>query len=105
MMLLSGGVTDKGRVRPTNEDHFAIDPDLRFCIVADGMGGHQAGEVASTLAVDSILDYLRAPHRSGWPFGFVPSMSESADLLRNAIYLANVRLLEKADNCSELAGM
>ena len=104
-MLLTSGVTDKGRVRPTNEDYFAIDPDLRLCVVADGMGGHNAGEVASTLAVGAILEYLRAPCRTGWPFGFEPSLSEAGNRLRTAIYLANSRVLEMADECPDYAGM
>ena len=50
-MLRAFGVTDRGHVRPTNEDCFGIDPDLQLCVIADGMGGHNAGEVASRLAV------------------------------------------------------
>jgi protein phosphatase len=104
-MLLTSGVTDKGRVRATNEDCFAIDLDLGLCVVADGMGGHNAGEVASTLAVDTILEYLRAACRAGWPFGFEPSLSEAGNRLRTAIYLANRRVLEVADECPDFAGM
>jgi protein phosphatase len=104
-MLLAAGSTDKGRVRAVNEDRFAIDSALRLCIVADGMGGHKAGEVASTLAIDAILDYLRAPRLLCWPFGFEPDVSETGNRLRTAIHLANVRLLELSDTCSEYAGM
>ena len=76
-MLRAQGVTDKGRVRQTNEDCFAIDERLGLCLVADGMGGHNAGEVASRLAVGAVVEYLReagllsepAGEASVWPFG------------------------------------
>ena len=50
--------TDVGRRRPHNEDNFLVDRDLGLCIVADGMGGHAAGEVASAMAVETIHDEL-----------------------------------------------
>jgi serine/threonine protein phosphatase PrpC len=58
--LQAYGLTDKGRVRPTNEDCFAIHEELGLCVVADGMGGHNAGEVAARLAVDAVVDFVRA---------------------------------------------
>ena len=53
------GRTDKGRIRPTNEDCFAIEPSLGLFVVADGMGGHNAGEVAARLAVAAVVDFVR----------------------------------------------
>ena len=47
MSATAYGLTDKGRVRPTNEDCFAIQEELGLCVIADGMGGHNAGEVAA----------------------------------------------------------
>lgn len=49
------GLTDSGRMRDQNEDHIAFAPEAGLAIVADGMGGHRAGEVASRMAVESIL--------------------------------------------------
>ena len=53
------GVTHTGRIRESNEDCFALDEDLQLYVVADGMGGHNAGEVAARLAVDSIVEFIR----------------------------------------------
>ena len=58
-MLRAYGSTDKGPLRPTNEDCFGIDEHLGLCILADGMGGHNAGEVAARMAVDAVTEYLR----------------------------------------------
>ena len=120
-MLRAYGVTAKGRVRPTNEDYFAIDEGLHLCVVADGLGGHNAGEVAARMAVDAVADHIAmcgagsgpqdgadstAPQRAGtWPFGFDPSFSHTGNLLRTAIHLANVQILEAAIGSDEYAGM
>jgi protein phosphatase len=61
----SAGVSDVGRKRPSNEDRIWIDDDEGLYLVADGMGGHQAGEVASALVVESIREFLGNPEPSG----------------------------------------
>ena len=103
-MLRAFGVTDKGRIRSTNEDCFSIQEDLGLCVLADGMGGHNAGEVASRLAVDAIVEFYRAG-ADDWPFGHDPSLSADGNRLRTAIHLANVRILEMAATSDEYAGM
>ena len=103
-MLRAYGLTDKGRVRPTNEDCFAIDEELGLCVVADGLGGHNAGEVAARLAVDAVVHFVRQPDESG-PFGFDPALSSDGNLLRTAILLANVQILEAAISSDGYAGM
>lgn len=107
-VLRAFGVTHKGRVRATNEDYFVIDERLRLCVVADGMGGHNAGEVAARMAVDAIADFVKQGHANPgetWPFGLDPALSEGGNLLRTAVHLANVQILEAATTADEYAGM
>ncbi len=113
-MVRAHGFTDKGRVRPINEDSLGIDDGLQLLIVADGMGGHNAGEVASRLAVDAVLEHVRQaflerlplePDTAVWPFGFDDSLSFASNVLRTAVHLANVFILETAMTSSDLGGM
>lgn len=60
MEILAGGATDTGRVRSTNEDAFLVDAELGLFAVADGMGGHAAGEVASHLALETLHAHVSA---------------------------------------------
>ena len=62
-MAQSFGLSDPGCVRANNEDYFLIAPNLGLYIVADGMGGEQAGECASRFAVETVADYLTANDR------------------------------------------
>ena len=63
--LQATGLTDRGKVRNNNEDRFLIIDDevLHLIAVADGMGGHAAGEIASSLAVESVRSYLAEKRR------------------------------------------
>ncbi len=112
-MLRAYGSTDKGPLRPTNEDCFGIDEHLGLCILADGMGGHNAGEVAARMAVDAVTEYLRLAILEGpgqdagvsWPFGFEPSLSRTGNLLRTAVLMANVQILDAAMSVDGYSGM
>lgn len=105
-MLRAVGVTDRGSIRPTNEDCFGIDLDAHLCIVADGMGGHNAGEVASRMAVDTVLDYVaNSSVGTTWPFGYDERVSRRANLLRTAVQVANTRIFEAAAASPQCAGM
>ena len=106
-MLRAYGVTDKGRVRPVNEDCWAVDDARNLCVVADGMGGHNAGEVASRIAVDTVLQFLAsdAAGVADWPFGYDPSLSCTGNRLRTAIHFAHVQVLKAAVASNQYSGM
>lgn len=103
-MVRAFGITDKGRIRPSNEDCFAIHEHLGLAVIADGMGGHNAGEVAARMAVDAVVDYFTTVH-DDWPFGFDPDLSANGNRMRTAILLANVQILENAITNDDHAGM
>jgi protein phosphatase len=84
MKLVAAGLSDVGRERDHNEDSFLCDAEVGLFLVADGMGGHRAGEVASKLAADTILDAMKAS----------PGGSRLA-ALEHAIKLANARVVQE----------
>jgi PPM family protein phosphatase len=102
------GLTNAGPVRRTNEDSFISDPALQLFMVADGMGGHAAGEVASSLAVETVLGFIRRTEEDAecsWPYGVEPALSFSSNRLRTAIHLANRRVFRAAERHDEYTGM
>ncbi len=104
------GLSDVGRVRSLNEDSFTIEPELGLYLVADGMGGHGHGDVASRLAVDAIRDSLRQGlDRGGWQAALGRLGGEGVEvdsrLLERALVQANERLLGAVERRPELAGM
>ncbi len=105
-MLRAHGVTDKGPTRLINEDCFAIDDRLRLAVVADGMGGHRAGEIAARVAVETILQSVSNEEETpAWAFGFDPALSSVGNLLRTAVHAANLRVLEASAADDEYDGM
>jgi protein phosphatase len=107
-MLTAYGVSHVGLVRKTNEDAFLWDTDLGLFCVADGMGGHNAGEVASQLAVESIRDFVRRTHGHNdftWPFGFDSRFSFDANRLVTAVKLANLEVFSTSEDRDEYSGM
>lgn len=102
------GKTDPGCVRTNNEDSLAIDQDLGLLVVADGMGGHNSGEVASRLATDTILDYCRkmlGGDRKMIPEGGDKSKSVPARQLEYFVQTANTMIYEKARAFAKDRGM
>jgi len=100
--------THPGAVRTVNEDSVLWDPDLGLLVVADGMGGHNAGEVASKLAVEtmrSVLEKNSADDDFTWPFGLNPNLSYTANRLLAAVKLANRKVFRAAEETAEYSGM
>lgn len=107
-MTRAFGVSDAGRVRKTNEDKFVLDVEAGLFAVADGMGGHKAGEVAAQLAVDAIAGFIarsQNDHDVTWPYGIDDTLSFDGNRLRTAIFLANRKVFRVAESSDDYGGM
>src|SRR5712691_5556672 len=105
-MIQTCSRTHVGRRRARNEDSILVADGL--LVVCDGIGGHQAGDVASRLAVDTIAGFIgrsEEPRAVTWPYGFAPSLSYDANRLRTAIKLANRAVFTRAASGNDYAGM
>jgi serine/threonine protein phosphatase PrpC len=103
----SGG-TNVGRKREHNEDSIHVPVDQRLAIVADGMGGHASGEVASRLAVDMIVDYFHETAEQQtltWPFKVDRDSRADVNRLVVGIKLANVEIWERSQREARFKGM
>jgi protein phosphatase len=103
-----GARTDLGRVRKNNEDCYLIDSSLQLFVLSDGMGGEAHGEVASNLAVQTVLTHCRQGENSRTTpiFGESrPDVSERTNRLASAIHLANRKVFETAASNPEQKGM
>ena len=96
MKVMAAGLTDVGRVRRSNEDSFGLSPELHLYIVADGMGGHAAGEVASRMAVQLIKEFFSSPE--------ITEQTQEMKLAR-AINYANQKIHEAGEKDPALSGM
>ena len=108
MKLVYQAVTDVGRKRKGNEDSLFVNPEQKLFVVADGMGGHAAGEVASRVAVESINEFVcltSGDDEITWPFGLDQNMSYDGNRLKTAVRYANRKVLEAMKERSEYEGM
>jgi len=106
MKMLSAGLTDIGRKRENNEDLFYNDDQLGIYIVADGMGGHRAGEVASSTVVSSIKDYMEAFHTSSVAQEEGENiMSPAATAVCHSVELANRVVYQLSQDQGSFKGM
>ena len=106
--LRFAGATDVGRKRDHNEDFMALPAEQRLAIVADGMGGHASGEVASALAVETIVDYYKNTAELQpitWPYKVDHDLRADINRMNIAILLANTEIFEKANREVSCKGM
>ena len=102
------GDTNVGMKRDHNEDSFYLPVNERLAIVADGMGGHASGEVASRIAVESIVGYLReteGEQELTWPFKVDRGHNHDINRMVTAVKLANQRIFDEAERKPECHGM
>jgi len=100
LIIEAFGASDPGCVRANNEDYYLVEPSLGLYLVADGMGGAQAGEHASRLAVETVRDIIR--NNSGMRNN---SGGADSDQLVEAFIQANQRVMQAAEADPAMEGM
>jgi serine/threonine protein phosphatase PrpC len=107
MNVKAYGLTDVGRQRQHNEDTFLVADEAKLFLVADGMGGHAAGEIASRIAVDSISEFIvHTKEDDGtWPHAYDEHYTRTTNRLMAALRMANTRVLEAMRKDAKLRGM
>jgi len=107
MEVKAYGLSHVGRQRQHNEDNFLVEDDASLFLVADGMGGHAAGEIASKIAVEAIKEFiLNTKEDEGtWPHAYDEHFKRSTNRLMAAVKLANTRVLEAMRKDARLRGM
>ena len=108
-LIESAGITDVGMKRKNNEDSLFLNDEKQFYVVADGMGGHQAGEVASSLVVKTLWDYIKRFNGDDDDVEELEdhddSLSREANRLLSGIHLANKTVFQTSQESEEYRGM
>jgi protein phosphatase len=108
MRIEVAGLTHVGMKRNHNEDNYLLLPEENLCVVADGMGGHSSGEIASKIAVEELGEFFKMTSRDAdatWPFKMDKTRNYDENRLATGIKLANSRIFEKASSDSKFKGM
>lgn len=111
VQIVSGGVTDVGRVRTNNEDSFRILGSLNLFILSDGMGGEAHGEIASAMAVETVANYCSRPEgpkkdtNATLHSGASANLSLQTKILQQAVFQANSDIHQSAQEHPEQRGM
>jgi protein phosphatase len=108
LKLQYAGKTDVGQKRSHNEDNLCLAVDENLYMVADGMGGHASGEVASQMAVETVQDFFQETSEDEemtWPYKMDKSLGYEENRLNAGIKLANLRIYETAAQNSAQRGM
>lgn len=108
MRVRFSGATDIGLKRDHNEDSVHLPTQTRLAIVADGMGGHASGEVASALAVDTMVDYYGRTadmQPLTWPYKVDRDLRGDINRMTTGVLLANLEVHERASRDPNCKGM
>jgi serine/threonine protein phosphatase PrpC len=107
MEVKAFGLSHVGRQRQHNEDAYLVEANAKLFLVADGMGGHAAGEIASRIAVETISEFIlhTVEDEGTWPHAYDEKFKRSTNRLMAALKLANTRVLEAMRKDSRLRGM
>jgi PPM family protein phosphatase len=107
MRAVAAGLSDVGLQREHNEDSFIVLKEHDLFVVADGMGGHRAGDIASRIATETISEFFRTTANDDvtWPFHFDTNLSEEENRLLTGIRVANRQIFERSTRSRECHGM
>src|SRR4051812_46197915 len=108
MRLDVQGLTHVGMKRNDNEDNFLMLPEEHLFVVADGMGGHSSGEIASKIAVEELAEFFRLTAKdldATWPYKMDKTRNYDENRLATGIKLANMRIFERASAEQKFKGM
>src|ERR1700753_307553 len=108
MRVRFSGETNIGLKRAHNDDSLFLPEEAKLAIVADGMGGHASGEVASKMAVETVAEHFRNTRDEAsitWPYRLDPGDRYEATRLINGIQLANLKIYDRAQTDDRCHGM
>ncbi|NOK20358.1 Stp1/IreP family PP2C-type Ser/Thr phosphatase [Corallococcus carmarthensis] len=108
MRIEVAGSTHVGMKRNHNEDNYLVLTEENLVVVADGMGGHSSGEIASRIAVDELGEFFRLTSKdqdATWPFKMDKQRNYDENRLATGIKLANARIFERATADTKYKGM
>ncbi len=109
MRLNCAALSDTGVRRSANEDSYCVREDLGLFVVADGMGGHVAGEVAARVAIEELERFVADTKSTGasdtWPVPFDPNLGQNGNRLSAGMIEANHQIAAQVDGDQNLQGM
>lgn len=108
MKVTYQALTDVGRKRKGNEDSLFVNAEQKLFVVADGMGGHAAGEIASSTAVQAVAEFVALTAKETditWPWGVDPNLSLVANRLKTAVRFGNQKVLDLSLTQADYEGM